>query len=324
MQNRTIIFTPAGYFSSDFYKKRTRLYFFGFNGHSLSRTCFGKKDDELYGSTGTSYNFKFRMYDSRIGRFNTTDPLFRKYPMLSPFQFASLNPIWKREIEGLEGSTTTGSQEKKDDQGNPTGTTTAIDATATANVPVPVVAPSTTLSPDGSTQQQQAPSANNPSYQGPYTLDFLSKIDNALQGNTYYTMKSGIAPYSQVFGTQNNENNFRADPYAKDVNYVDFSYLMSLKVSGKYSGGNNLGEGVLNFTKGIGSVNSAVNEFQNSKQPKIQKTTSETVEFTIMGVYSQYCSEPIKDTTVTIAAADSINKKSLVKNKIFRKTEWGN
>lgn len=32
------------------------------------------------------------------------DPLSPKYPELSPYQFASLNPIWLKEIEGLEGT----------------------------------------------------------------------------------------------------------------------------------------------------------------------------------------------------------------------------
>ncbi|MBU1720944.1 MAG: hypothetical protein KKA07_17900, partial [Bacteroidetes bacterium] len=72
------------------------LYRYGFNGQ--------EKDDEITGVVGSHLNFKYRMYDSRIGRFFAVDPLTAKYPELTPYQFASLNPIWMREIEGLEGT----------------------------------------------------------------------------------------------------------------------------------------------------------------------------------------------------------------------------
>ncbi len=60
-------------------------------------------DNELKGE-GNSLNYKFRMSDPRIGgRFFAVDPIHKKYPMLSPYQFASNSPIAKAEIEGLEG-----------------------------------------------------------------------------------------------------------------------------------------------------------------------------------------------------------------------------
>jgi RHS repeat-associated protein len=74
-------------FSSDKYR-------FGFNGQ--------EKDDEVAGA-GNYLNFKYRLEDSRLCRFFAIDPLSDKYPELTPYQVASLNPIWMREIEGLEG-----------------------------------------------------------------------------------------------------------------------------------------------------------------------------------------------------------------------------
>ncbi|MFH2096544.1 MAG: RHS repeat-associated core domain-containing protein [Bacteroidota bacterium] len=70
-------------------------YRFGFNGK--------EKDDEITGVTGSHLNYKFRMYDSRIARFFTVDPITAKYPMLTPYQFASNSPIGSIEYEGLEG-----------------------------------------------------------------------------------------------------------------------------------------------------------------------------------------------------------------------------
>lgn len=68
-------------------------YRFGFNGQ--------EKDNEAKG-IGNSLNFKYRMHDSRIGRFMSIDPLTSKYPYYSSYQFAGNTPIWARELEGLE------------------------------------------------------------------------------------------------------------------------------------------------------------------------------------------------------------------------------
>lgn len=45
-------------------------YRFGFNGQL--------QDNEIYGE-GNALNFSFRIYDSRLGRFLSIDPLFREY-----------------------------------------------------------------------------------------------------------------------------------------------------------------------------------------------------------------------------------------------------
>jgi RHS repeat-associated protein len=60
------------------------------------------KDNEVYGSSN-AYDYGQRMYDPRLGRFMSVDPIEGKYPMLSPYQFASDNPIADVDIDGLEG-----------------------------------------------------------------------------------------------------------------------------------------------------------------------------------------------------------------------------
>jgi RHS repeat-associated protein len=77
---------PGRKFSPEKYK-------FGFNGKL--------KDDEVYGE-GNFQDYGFRMYDTRVCRFISVDPLTNKYPELTPFQFASNSPIRFIDMDGLE------------------------------------------------------------------------------------------------------------------------------------------------------------------------------------------------------------------------------
>lgn len=70
---------------------------FGFNGQ--------EKDNEVYGSEGTSYAFEYRMHDARVGRFWSIDPLAAKYPHNSPYAFSENRVIDGVELEGLEYAT---------------------------------------------------------------------------------------------------------------------------------------------------------------------------------------------------------------------------
>jgi RHS repeat-associated protein len=67
-------------------------YRFGFNSM--------EKDDEFTGVTGSHLNFGARIYDSRIGRWLSIDPLYKQYPSLSTYQFASNNPIFLVDLDG--------------------------------------------------------------------------------------------------------------------------------------------------------------------------------------------------------------------------------
>jgi len=44
------------------------------------------------------------MYDNRVGRFLSVDPLTKQYPWLSPYQYAENSPIANIDIDGLEKS----------------------------------------------------------------------------------------------------------------------------------------------------------------------------------------------------------------------------
>jgi len=59
-------------------------YRFGFNGM--------EKDNQIKG-VGNSLDFGARIYDSRLGRWMSLDPLAQKYPDLSPYNFVENSPI---------------------------------------------------------------------------------------------------------------------------------------------------------------------------------------------------------------------------------------
>jgi RHS repeat-associated protein len=61
-----------------------------------------RKDDEVFG-TGNFIDYGMRGYDPRLARLNwSVDPLFKKYPWFSPYQFAGNTPIMAIDIDGLE------------------------------------------------------------------------------------------------------------------------------------------------------------------------------------------------------------------------------
>ncbi len=59
-----------------------------------------EKDDEVYGSEGTSYTTHFRNYDPRVGRWWSTDPEERKYAGWSPYVFSLNNPVNRIDPNG--------------------------------------------------------------------------------------------------------------------------------------------------------------------------------------------------------------------------------
>jgi RHS repeat-associated protein len=75
---------PGRQFSS------TTGYRYGFNGK--------EKDNE----GPVQYDYGFRIYDPRLVRFKSVDPLTKKYPYYSPYQFAGNSPIKFVDIDGLE------------------------------------------------------------------------------------------------------------------------------------------------------------------------------------------------------------------------------
>ncbi len=71
----------------------TGNYRYGFNG---------KENDNDVKGDGNEQDYGMRIYDTRIGRFLSVDPLASKYIELTPYQFASNRPIDGIDMDGLE------------------------------------------------------------------------------------------------------------------------------------------------------------------------------------------------------------------------------
>ncbi len=69
-------------------------YRYGFNGK--------ENDNEVKGE-GNQQDYGMRIYDPRLGRFLSSDPLYKDYAELSPYQYASDNPVQNIDVDGLEG-----------------------------------------------------------------------------------------------------------------------------------------------------------------------------------------------------------------------------
>lgn len=66
-------------------------------------------DKELWDDADLNwFDYGFRNYDPQIGRFTQLDPLTDDYPMLTPYQYASDEPITNIDIDGLEAGTAVG------------------------------------------------------------------------------------------------------------------------------------------------------------------------------------------------------------------------
>lgn len=68
-------------------------YRYGFNGK--------EKDDEVKGE-GNQQDYGMRIYDPRIGKFLSVDPLTQEYPWYTPYQFAGNTPIQAIDRDGEE------------------------------------------------------------------------------------------------------------------------------------------------------------------------------------------------------------------------------
>lgn len=69
-------------------------YRYGFNGK--------ENDNEVKNKEGSQQDYGMRIYDTRLGRFLSVDPLTKKYPYWTPYQFAGDMPIKYIDLDGLE------------------------------------------------------------------------------------------------------------------------------------------------------------------------------------------------------------------------------
>jgi RHS repeat-associated protein len=100
--------TTISYFTADIVSA-TDYYAFGatmpdrsFNTDGYRYGFNGKENDSEVKGTGNEQDYGARIYDPRIGRFLSVDPLKNKYAFLTPYQFASNTPIQAIDLDGKE------------------------------------------------------------------------------------------------------------------------------------------------------------------------------------------------------------------------------
>tara|TARA_R110002033_G_scaffold170860_1_gene214518 strand:- start:3676 stop:4989 length:1314 start_codon:yes stop_codon:yes gene_type:complete len=85
----------------------------GYNSNVISENNFQTYlGQELNKELGLGWlTFRYRNYMPELGRFFGVDPVSEDYMSISTYQFAHNNPVWKIELEGLEGLPTEGSDQ---------------------------------------------------------------------------------------------------------------------------------------------------------------------------------------------------------------------
>jgi RHS repeat-associated protein len=95
-------FRPDILTSTDYYAFGAPMPGRQFNNGSYRYGFNGKENDNEVKGTGNQQDYGMRIYDTRLGRFLSTDPITREYPELTPYQFASNTPIQAIDLDGLE------------------------------------------------------------------------------------------------------------------------------------------------------------------------------------------------------------------------------
>ena len=67
----------------------------------------GKEQDPEWQGRGNTYDYGFRIYNPRIAKFLSVDPLTKNYPSWSPYPFAMNRPIDGVDLDGLEWAAST-------------------------------------------------------------------------------------------------------------------------------------------------------------------------------------------------------------------------
>jgi RHS repeat-associated protein len=111
-----MLFTKSTFFFDTDYEKEDSWTFFGVNyqsfgspmtGRNYSSSNYrfgfnGKENDNEVKGQGNQQDYGMRIYDPRLGRFLSVDPITKSYPELTPYQFASNRPIDGIDMDGLE------------------------------------------------------------------------------------------------------------------------------------------------------------------------------------------------------------------------------
>jgi RHS repeat-associated protein len=195
----------------------TSNYRYGFNGK--------EKDNEVKGE-GNQYDYGMRIYDPRVGRFLSTDPLQKQYPELTPYQFASNSPIEAIDLDGLEmyainrktGQTASGPLNIASfpaSQGWITGSYTVSSPAAPQYSAVkPVINPSRSEAPPLAIQQQKARANNS---QRPVTPASKVPTISSYNGPATAQGRQAEAARTENLNLQNGLNRDGSEPFLTNL-----------------------------------------------------------------------------------------------------------
>lgn len=85
---------PFGMISRKALPNNNVPYKFGFNGKW--------NDNDVKGGYGLQQDYGMRIYDPRVAKFLSVDPLYREYPWNSTYAYAENSPILFKDLDGLE------------------------------------------------------------------------------------------------------------------------------------------------------------------------------------------------------------------------------
>lgn len=86
------------------------------SGGDTSRYRYGFNKQEKDGELGDYYVFEYRVQDPRLGRFLSLDPIGNRNAFVSPYSFARNNPLFAKDLMGLDAELTLNVSEQQKNQ----------------------------------------------------------------------------------------------------------------------------------------------------------------------------------------------------------------
>jgi RHS repeat-associated protein len=108
----TAFYMPYIVETHDYYAYGSLMEGRGFSTESYRFAFNGMEQDNEVAGQGNAYDFGARMYDSRLGRWMSVDPLQAKYAGLTPYNFVSNQPIIAIDPDGKEKIIVVGSENR--------------------------------------------------------------------------------------------------------------------------------------------------------------------------------------------------------------------
>ena len=95
-------FLPDVISATDYYSFGMPMPGRSFNNANYRYGFNGKENDNEVKGTGNEIDYGMRIYDPRVGRFMSVDPLTKQFPWYTPYLFAGNKPVAAADLDGME------------------------------------------------------------------------------------------------------------------------------------------------------------------------------------------------------------------------------